>query len=121
MVYYKKKIILFFGYLNKLLIYEIFDDNIYLISSIFKENNKKEISNIFLLEDNLSNKLKFFFIIKTKGILWEFSLKDYTFNILKENILFDKGNVTYNFKYINNNKILIYNYTCSFIYNIIIF
>ena len=88
MVYYKKKIILFFGYLNKLLIYEIFDDNIYLISSIFKENNKKEISNIFLLEDNLSNKLKFFFIIKTKGILWEFSLKDYTiFYLIKEMLL----------------------------------
>ena len=118
LVYYKKKTILFFGYLNNLLIYEIFDDNIYLISSFYKEN-KKEITNIFLLEDNLSNKLKFFFIINNKGILWEFSLKDYTFNILKENILFDKGINTYNFKYINNNKILIYNYIFCFIYNII--
>ena len=119
LVYYKKKTILFFGYLNNLLIYEIFDDSIYLISSFYKENNIIEITNIFFLEDNLSNKLKFFFIIKNKGILWEFSLKDYTYNILKENILFDKENAIYNFKYIRNNKILIYNYTCSFIYNII--
>ena len=95
LVYYKKKTILFLGYLNNLLIYEIFDDNIYLITSFLKENNEKEITNIFLF------------------------LKDYTFNILKENILFDKGKVTYNFKYINNNKLLIYNYTSYLIYNII--
>jgi len=50
--------------------------------------------------------------------LWEFNLKDYTLKNLKENILFDKGNTSYNFKYIKNNKILIYNYNCCFIYNI---
>ena len=119
MVHYKKKTILFLGYIDNLLIYEIFDDNIYLISLFFKENNKKEIANIFFLEDNLSNMLKFFFIINNKGILYEFSLKDYIFNVLKEIKLFDKANVTYNFKNINNNKILIYNYAHSFIYNII--
>ena len=119
LVYYKKKTILFLGYLNNLLIYEIFDDNIYLITSFFKEKNEKEITNIFLLENNLSNKLKFFFIIENKGILWEFSLKDYTFNILKENILIDKEKSTYNFKYINNNKLLIYSCSSYFIYNII--
>ena len=118
LVFYKKKKILFFGYLNNLLIYEIFDDNMYLIKSFYKENTKREITNIFLLEDNLSNELKFFLIIKNKGILWEFNLKDYTLNNLKENILFDKGNTSYNFKYIKNNKILIYNYNCCFIYNI---
>ena len=120
LIHYKQKTILFIGYIGDLLIYEIFEENIYLISSFNEKKKIKEITNIFLLDDNnLSNKLKFFFIINNKGILCEFSLKDYIFNIVEERILYEEGNAVYIFKNINNNKLFMYNYTNSYIYNII--
>ena len=120
---YNKKKFLLIGYTDNILIYEIINDNLYYISSFFEQNVEEKISKIILLNENyLTNKIQFFIIIKNKGLLYEFDLKDYKFKTLNENIILFKiedYSKNYRFKYINNNKLIIYNDYNAIIYNII--
>ena len=120
---YNKKKFLFIGYSDNILIYEIINNNIYYISSFFEKNVEEQISKIILLNENsLSNEIQFLIIIKNKGLLYEFDLKDYKFNPQNENILLfniEDYSKNYRFKYINNNKLIIYHDYNVLIYNII--
>ena len=122
LINYNNKTLFFFGFFENLLIYEIKDnDSIYSIKHFFEEKIAQNITKIILLNEIiLSNKILLFFIIKNIGLLYEFDLKDYT-SELKRKICFyenDCNHKNYYFKYINNNKLAIYNDNEFTIYNI---
>ena len=122
LINYNNKTLFFFGFFENLLIYEIKDnDSIYSIKHFFEEKIAQNITKIILLNEIiLSNKILLFFIIKNIGLLYEFDLKDYT-SELKRKICFyenDCNHKNYYFKYINNNKLAIYNDNEFKIYNI---
>ena len=125
LINYNKKKLFLIGYWNNILIYEIFDNNIYFITSLFTQKINEKIETIFFLKDNnLENKIKLFIIIENKGLLYEFNLKDYKLNKLRDNIiLYELDNYFHNNKYkyelINYNKFIIFNENEAYIYNII--
>ena len=121
LIYYKQKKIFILGYWNNILIYEIVNDDIFLVCSFFENKLNEPIRKIFLLkEDNLSNKIQFFIIVKNQGLIYEIDLKDYKLNVIKDNIILyqqDECIKNYRFKLINYNKLIMYNDNSVLIYN----
>lgn len=123
LINYNKKNIFLLGYSKNLLIYEIYNNDIYFIYSVFKDSMEGIIDYIFLLNENImTNKINLFFISNNKGLLYEFDLKDYNFKVIRDNITFynkDDFSKNYRFKYIKKSKLVIYNDLNIKIYNII--
>ena len=121
LIYYNKKSIFIIGYWNNILIYEIVNNDIFFVCSFFEKKLNEHIENIFILkENNLSNKLQFFIIVKNLGLIYELDLKDYKLNVVKDNIILyqlEEYIKNYKFKLINN-KLIIYNDNYISIYNI---
>ena len=110
LINYNKKNIFLLGYSKNLLIYEIYNNDIYFIYSVFKDSMEGIIDYIFLLNENImTNKINLFFISNNKGLLYEFDLKDYNFKVIRDNITF----------YNKKSKLVIYNDLNIKIYNII--
>ena len=121
LINYNTKKILIIGYSKNLLIYEIINNNIYLVNSLFKEY-KNNIDYIFLLNENsLSKKIEIFLVIKNSGFLYEFDLQDNSFKTKTKNIkLIEPEDLrNYRFKNVSNNILLIYNEMNILIYNLI--
>ena len=121
LINYNQKNIFFVGYYY-LLVYEMFDNDLYLINIFFDKNKDDGIDNIYLLKgDSLSNIIQFFIRIKNKGFLYEFDLKSYKLNLVRDNIiLYNEFYFGYKFKFFNDkNKLMIYNDHYLMIYNII--
>jgi hypothetical protein len=122
LINYKQKKIFILGYWNNILIYEIVNDDIFLVCSFFENKLNDPIGKIYLLkENNLTNKIQFFIIVKNQGLIYEIDLKDYKLNVIKDNIILyqqDEYTRNYRFKLINYNKLIIYNDNSVLIYNI---
>ena len=125
LINYNNKKVFLIGYWNNILIYEIFDNNIYFITSLFDQKIDENVKKIFFLkENNLSSVIKLFIIIENKGALYEFNLKDYKISIVRDNIiLYEIDNYFHNNKYkyklINFNKFIIFNENEAIIFNIV--
>ena len=122
LINYKQKKIFILGYWNNILIYEIVNNDIFFVCSFFENKLNEPIGKIYLLkEDNLTNKIQLFIIVKNQGLIYEIDLKDYKLNVIKDNIILyqqDEYIINYRFNLINYNKLIIYNDNSSLIYNI---